>query len=199
VSIEQILILVIVVAVVSVLAALNIYHARKLGFFRWLKERKRTIAIVLTWSLFIAVLVSRQFWLAYVNNPILFSMPGNVWVEDPSWIGRLNVWDFILIFVSSVVVGALIIDIEAILFGTITNVILSFIFSMIYVSYFVWYVLGYGESFNLVGGFLVWGQFVLWDALRLVFRMTFPLVQLMALLGVFLGAFLRVYIQPSAE
>lgn len=198
-NVGQILVLAAVIAVVSLLAVLNIYYGRKLGFFKWLKERRRTVTIVLVWSILITVLIAREYWLGYVDHPILFNMPGNVWVEDPNWIGRLNVWDFALIFISSLVVGALIIDVEAILFGTITTTILTYVFSISYISYFIWYVLGYGDSFNLNGGFLVWGQFVLWDALRLVFRMTFPLVLLASFMGVFLGAYLRVYFQPSAE
>jgi len=193
------MIVVVVVAIVSVLAALNIHYARKLGFFRWLKERRRTIAIVLVWSLFVTVLVARQFWLTYVDNPFLFRMAGNVWMEDPNMWGRLDMWDLILIFVTSVIAGALIIDIETILFSTIANVTLTFVFSISYVFFFIWYVLGYGEAFIVADRLMIGVQYALWEALRLIFRMTFPLVQLLAFLGVFLGAFLRVYIQPSAE
>lgn len=199
---DQILIATVVVAVVAVLAAVNIYFGYRYGFFRWLGRwlgtRKKTIAIVLCWSLLVTVVIIREYWLSYIRNPILFDV-SFYWFENPDWIARLNFWDFLVIFLSSAVVGALLIDIETILFGTITNTILSFVFPVVYVTFFIWVVLGWGNQFNLVGGFLRWGQYVVWDSIRIVFRMTFPLVQLAAFLGVFLGAFARVYFQPSAE
>ncbi len=199
---DQILIATVVVAVVAVLAVVNIYFAHKYGFFRWLGRglgtRKKTIAIVLGWSLFIAVVIIREYWLSYIRNPILFDV-SFYWFEDPNWIAHLDFWDFFFIFLSSAIVGALLIDIETILFSTITSTILSFVFPVVYVTFFIWVILAWGNQFNLIGGFLRWGQYVVWDSIRIVFRMTFPLVQLAAFLGVFLGAFVRVYFQPSAE
>jgi len=198
VSWDQILIATLVVVIVAVLAAVNIYYARKLGFFKWLGNKKRVVAIIICWSSVVAVVVIREYWLSYIRNPILFDMPF-YWFDDPSWIARLDVWDFILIFVTSLVAGALILDIETILFSAILNVVLSFFVPVIYVTFFIWVVLGWGNQFDLIGGFGRWGQYVLWDSVRIVFRMTFPFVQLIAFFGVFIGAFVRVYFQPSAE
>ena len=199
---DQILIATVVVAVVAFLAAVNIYFGYRYGFIkwlgRWLGTRKKVIAIIMGWSLFVAVVIIREYWLSYIRNPILFDV-SFYWFENPKWIAHLDFWDFLLIFLSSAVVGALLIDIETILFATITNTILSFVFPVVYVTFFIWVVLGWGNQFNLVGGFLRWGQYVVWDSIRIVFRMTFPLVELAAFFGVFLGAFVRVYFQPSAE
>lgn len=195
---DQILIATLVVAVVAVLAVVNIYYARKYGFFKWLGTKKRVIAVIMIWSLVVAVIIIREYWLSYIRNPILFSLPF-YWFDDPNWVARLDVWDFIMIFVASAVAGALLLDIETMLFSAISNALLSFLFPVIYVTYFIWIILGWGNQFDLVGGFSRWGQYVIWDAIRIVFRMTFPIVQLLAFFGVFLGAFIRVYIQPSAE
>jgi hypothetical protein len=209
VFIEQILLAIAAVIIVAVLAVLNVYYARKYGFFgwlkaktvplaQWLKSSRRAFAIVLSWSLFVAILIIREYWLTYINQPILFQMP-KYWFDYGDWVAHLNVWDFLLIFASSLIAGALLMDIETILFSAIANVILSFSFSVVYVTYWIWVVLGWGETWDLIGGFSRGGQFVMWDAARIVFRMTFPIVQLIAFLGVFLGAFLRGYFQPSAE
>jgi len=198
VSWDQILIAALVLAVVSVLAVINIYFAHKYGFFKWLGTKKRVVAVIMGWSLVVAVIIIAEYWLSFVRNPILFTLP-YYWFESPGWVAHLNVWDFILIFLASAVAGALLLDIETILFSAISNAILSFLFPVIYVTYFIWVVLGWGRLWDVIGGFAWGGQFVMWDAIRIVFRMTFPIVQLLAFFGVFLGAFIRVYIQPSAE
>jgi hypothetical protein len=198
VSWDQILIAILVVAVIAVLAAVNIYYAHKYGFFRWLGGKKRVIAVVMCWSLVIAVILIREYWLSYIRNPILFNMPF-YWFDDPSWVARLDVWDFIIILVTSATAGALILDIEAILFSAISNAVLSFLIPVIYVTFFIWVILGWGNQFDLVGGFGRWGQYVIWDSIRIIFRMTFPIVQLLAFFGAFIGAFVRGYFQPSAE
>jgi len=209
VSIDQIILAILVVSIVAVLSGLNIYYARKYGFFgwlkaktlefaRWLRERKRTFAVVLGWSFFIAVLIIREYWLSYINQPILFEMP-KYWFDYSDWVARLNIWDFLLIFASSIIAGALLMDIETILFSSVASALLSFLFSVVFVTYWIWVVLGWGETWGLIGGFMRGGQFVMWDAARIVFRMTFPIVQLIAFTGVFLGAFVRGYFQPSAE
>ncbi len=189
---------VISVTVTILLITINIYNTRKLGFFRWLKARKKKIVVTLTWSATVALVMIKSHWLAYANNPVLVEY-GIAWTEVDQWCPRLTMLDFLLILVFSLVVGAIILDLETIVYSFIATAFLSFTFAITYACLFIWYILRWGEALSLVGGWWEWGWFVVYAAMKPMFRMFFPLVVLLCLIGAFLGAFIRGFLQPSAE
>jgi hypothetical protein len=180
------------------LLGINIYYWRKLGFFKWIKVKKKEIIITLIWSTVVALVMIKAHLLVYINNPILIEY-GIAWTEVDQWCPRLDTLDFLFILFISIVVGAILMDFDTILYSYIATTILSFTFAIIYACVFIWYVLKWGEVLSLVGGWWSFGDFVIYAAMKPMFRMFFPLVVLMCLLGGFGGAFIRGILQPSAE
>lgn len=180
------------------LLLVNLYLMRKFGFVIWLKERWRTVLVTVIWSMVVALIVIKSYWLTYAGKNLLFEYR-IAWTEIIDWIPRLNIWDLVLIFVVSVIAGTIILDIETSVYTVLTNYVLSALLAIIYVTGFIWFALGYSEVFASSGGFLEWGPFVTYIAFRVVFRMIFPIVQVICLFGVLVGAFARGYLQPSAE
>lgn len=200
---DPILAAVIAVTVVIILLVLNMHYARELGVFKWLKARRKKIAVLLLWSLCVAGISVKSYWYIYVTHPRLwptqYSETGIVYKElagdDTPY---LNGWDFALIFASSLLVGAVLFDIGTIVYGYIMQSILSSAFTVTWSSFFIWHSLGYGKVYSLID-FGIGVQFIIYYAVKNVFRMMFPLAFLLCFLGVFLGAFIRAYVQPSAE
>ena len=192
-----------VLAVVSVtisivLFILLLHTMGKLGFLKKLKARKKEISVTLLWSGLIALLPIKSYWLVYVNNPVL--MKASVaWTHVDQWIPKLGLWDFAVIFLISLIVGMVLMDLEVILYSIIAVNILSFIFAVAYSSYFIWYILRAGEAYSIWGGWWTWGQYVVYIAIKNIFRMTFPFVALFSFIGAFFGAFGRAMLEPSAE
>jgi len=172
-------------------------HSRE-KFFRWLKTRKREIAVTLTWSIAVALVIIKSYWLLYVTHPVLVEH-GIAWTRVNEWVPRLGTLDYLLIFLMSVIAGAILVDLKNIIYSFIATVVFSFVFAVTYSSLFIWYILKWGETLSLLGGWLAWIGDVIYVAMLSIFRMVFPLVILLCILGVFLGAFGRGILQPSAQ
>jgi len=181
----------------AVLIIFNVYYARKLGFFRWLAEKKKPIIIVLLWSLGIAVVEIIPYWRVYAENPVLFEFK-IAWTQTVNLTPHISILDLIVILAMSLIAGILLIDVETVVYSLIANFALSFVFAVVYSTLFIWFSLGYNEVFALQGGFLEWGSYISYIAARNIFRLIFPMVQIFCLLGAMLGAFVRGRIQPSA-
>ena len=200
---DPILAAVIAITIVIILLVLNIHYARELGIFKWLKARRKKIAVLLLWSLCIAGISVKSYWYVYVTHPSLwptqYSETGIAYREVPGDdTPNLNIWDFALIFALSSLAGAILFDIGTIVYGFILQSLLTFAFTVTWSSFFIWYSLGYGKVYALID-FWIGSQFVMYYAVKNVFRMMFPLAFLLCFLGVFIGAFVRSYVQPSAE
>jgi hypothetical protein len=176
----------------------DIFSAHKLGFFMWLKNNMKTVGVTIAWSTIVAAILSKSYWLTYAGNPLLFKF-GIAWTGIVEWIPKLSILDVVLIFAVSVIAGAILLDIETSIYSLLANYILSFALTAIYVVLFIWFSLGYSEIFASTGGFLEWGSFIAYIASRVVFRLTFPIVQIFCLFGVLAGTYLRGILQPSAE
>ncbi len=173
------------------------------GIPRRIKDQRKPIIIVVAWSLSVALLMIKSYWLVFANNPRLFAVASvnfdYIYTEIIEWMPRLNGVDFLLIFIFALIAGALLVDFKAILLGLIAHAVLVLTFSTAYATAYIWYVLGWGEIFSYDEGFMKWGQVVVWEAFRNMFRMAFVVLFMLAFLGVFLGAFARIRFQPSAD
>jgi hypothetical protein len=183
--------------VTIILLILNVFAAHKLGFVKWLGARKKKIAVTLTWSVAIAGIVIKSYWLVYATNPVLVEH-GIGWTQVDQWIPRLDTLDCLLIFLLGIIAGAILVDLETVLYSLIATTILSFLVPIAYSSLFIWYILRWGEAISVLGGLLLL-QNVIYVAIISIFRMVFPIVVILSLLGVLLGAFGRGFIDPSAE
>jgi hypothetical protein len=181
----------------AILLVFNIYSMHKLGLFAWLKHRKKTVLVTLVWSGIVALILIKSYWLVYAENFLLFKY-SVAWTEISGWIPRLNFWDLMLIFALSIIAGAILLDVETDVYSLLANYTLSFSLAVIYVVAFIWFSLGYNEVFA-AGGFFEWGSFITYIATRIIFRMTFPLVQIFCLFGALVGTYTRCFLQPSAE
>jgi hypothetical protein len=142
----------------------------------------------------------KSYWLVYMQNPFLVSQ-GIAVSTDPRYVPTLGIWDFVLLLLMSVIAGAIIVDMEIIVYSFVANVILSFAFALTYASLFVWFILGAGESLSLITpgiNFLDVVESTIQAAMTNIFKMML-IAPLVCLLGVFVGAFLRSYLQPSAD
>jgi hypothetical protein len=140
----------------------------------------------------------KSFWLLYVENPFLVSQGI---AASAVYVPTLGMWDFVLLLFVSIIAGAIIVDIEIVVYSFIACVILSFAFALTYASLFVWFILGVGESLSLITpgiSFLDVVQSTIQAGMMDVFKMIL-ITSLICLLGVLLGAFLRSYLQPSAD
>jgi len=187
------------VTVTVVLIVINIYYARKLGFFRFfrlLKERKKEITTTLLWSGAVALVIIKSYWLAYATNPVLVEH-SIAWTEIDQWIPRLDTIDLLLIFLFSTIAGVIILDLETVVYSFVATAVLSFAFAAAYSALFIWHILEWNRAFPILGWRCV--EYVITVAIRNIFRMTIPFVVVLCLLGVLLGAFGRGIIRPSAE
>lgn len=199
---DPILAAVIAITVVIILLVLNIHYARELGILKWLKARKKKIAILLLWSLCVAGISVKSYWYVYVTHPNLwpnqYRETGIVYKEVPGDdTPYLNSLDFALIFASSFLVGAVLLDIGTLVIAFLVQSFLTLTFTVTWASFFIWHSLGLGKIYFI--DIWIGSQYVVYYALKNVFRMVFPLAFLLCFLGIFIGAFVRSYVQPSAE
>jgi len=185
------------------LLVLNIHYARELGVFKWLKARGKKIAVVLFWSLSVALVVIKSYWLVYITNWLYIGpnpyRSGIIWVDIfSSWAPALGTLDFVLILVISLIAGAILLDIETILYSFVVQSFLFFAFTVIWASFFIWYALEFGQYQGAVD-FWTAIQVMAYNAIKNVFRMAFPLTFLLCFLGASLGAFARARFRPEAE
>lgn len=164
---------------------------------RWIKTRKLAILVVLVWSISVALITIKSYlFFYYIEEPGMFKK--RLIYSTGSWIPRLYEVDYLLIFAMSVISGVLLVDLERIFYGWIASTFLSFFIPVIFSSFFIWFSLGAGEMLSIMLGWAWAAEEVSYIAIRIVFRMTFPLAQLLSFVGSFVAAFLRSMIQPSA-
>lgn len=164
---------------------------------RWIKTRKLAILVVLVWSISVALVTIKSYlFFYYIEEPGMFEK--KFVYSTGSWIPRLYEVDYLLILAMGVISGVLLVDLERIFYGWIASTFLSFFISVIFSSFFIWFTLGAGEMFSILLGWAWAVEEVSYIAIRIVFRMTFPLVQLFSFVASFVAAFLRSMIQPSA-
>jgi hypothetical protein len=180
---------------IASLLVLDVYVAHRTGFFVWMKERRRVIGITVGWSALVALVMILAYWLVFVGNPWLISQGAAVSSNYPP---QLGLGDYAVVFLASLAAGAIISDLEAVVYSYFVSVILSFAFALTYISLFMWYIVGVGGSLTITtAGIDFFGlvQATVQTALSIVFSMMI-VIAMFCLLGVFLGAFLGSYLQP---
>ena len=165
--------------------------------FSWIKARKLPILVVIGWGLSVALLTIKSYLLVYIREPLMFET-GMIYTTVSKWVPRLDEVDYLLIFIIALISGAILADFQKVLFGWIVSTSLSFIIPIIFSSFFIWFSLGTGEIFTAALGLPGAIEAVSVVAFRNIFRMMFPFVSIISLITVFVGAFLRGIIQPSA-
>ncbi len=194
--IDSLWVAVISVTISAIILVVSLYYARKLGFFKWIKVRKKPIIIVLVWSVAVALVIIKSYWLVYLKYPVLVEQ-GIAWTGIGQWVPRLDVYDLLLIFLFSTIAGAMILDIETTVYGFIATAILSFVIAGAYSFLFIWFILEYSNLLPYLGWAVI--ERATTAAILNISRMTVPFVAIICLMGAMLGAFARGYFQPTAE
>lgn len=187
---------VIVLPMTVVLLSFDLYSAYRLGLFGWIKARKKLVVATVVWAGSIALLLSIRFWLFYAgNHGIGLSNMIDVYPE-------LYFSDWILVFLLSIAVGAVIGDLARAVYGFLATLILSTILEFSFGSFFAWYDMGYSQSFSIIipnMSFTSYLQSVLQDVLLNFLRMINLAVPCFCALGVFIGVIVRSYFDPSVD
>ena len=160
-------------------------YLKKLG--SWIREKKVPIIVVVVWTVILSFVVIREFNVVYAN-PLAMDPDYRV-AFAPSYsylVPRLYGLDYVAIFVISVLAGFAIREVDAVLFGFLSCVMLLLVCVIAYVSWFIWYILGLGA---LLDASMV--TTIIWAAFLNVFRMMFPLAVLATFLGSISGCILR--------
>lgn len=194
--IDSLWVAVISVTISAIILVLSLSYARKLGFFKWMKVRKKPIIIVLVWSVAVALVIIKSYWLVYLRYPVLVEQ-GIAWTRIDQWVPRLDIYDLFLIFLFSIIAGAMILDIETAVYGFIATTILSFVIAGAHSFLFIWFYLEYSNLLPYLGLAVI--ERATTAAILNISRMTIPFVAVLCLMGVMLGAFARGYFQPSSE
>lgn len=108
---------------------------------------------------------------------------------------RFDTLELAIILVTSLLVGAFLVDPVKILYGFIAAMSLSGVMSVIYSSLYDLYVLGLGEPFTGVLPGWEW-EMVAWLAFLRIFRMTFPAVLILVFAGGMVGGIAGDYLWP---
>jgi len=167
---------------------------KRLG--KWLRDKRHVALVVCLWTAALSTVIVWEYYSLYERYPFLKNS-GYVVAFAPTYsqyIPKLYTLDYVAVLTASLLAGFLIADVEDTLFGVIAAVVLSTLMSVVYSTFFIWYVLGFG---SILGYSFI--TTVMFAALLNVFRMIFPLAVLVAFLGSIFGSFLRGLVQPSAQ
>jgi len=162
--------------------------------WQWIRDKRSALLVVFGWSVAFAVITLKSYWLVYVENPVLFEQSIMFFTDVAHWIPRLVMIDYVIMIIVSVLAGALLMELDDVLYGWIASIFLSFFLSVILILLFVWYPLGAGNIFSQAGtadrAVIPLAELMMVN----VFRMWFPLVPVISLITVFCGALVRSYI-----
>lgn len=154
--------------------------------------------IVFSWSLCVALITIKSYLLPYMKEPVLLETRMIITIVS-KWLPRLDAVDYLLIVTTSLLSGAILLDLDKILYGWIAMTFLSFLMPVIFSAFFIWFALGAGEIFSSALGWELAVEQVSTFAFIIIFKMMFPIVPIFSLPAALVGALFRGLIQPSAE
>jgi len=154
----------------------------------WIRARKIDFLRTMLLSIFASLVPIRAFWFAYSGNPVLMKY-GKLYTVVSEWVPRLQLVDYVAIFLIYFVAGFLVVDLEKVVVHWVISSVLSLIFSTAWVFLFMWYVLEASEVFPVLG-FWIGTSYVVHYAFLNVFRMIFPFVVVFSFVACLIGAFI---------
>lgn len=186
----------VVLPMAVLLPILDVYCAYRLGLFGWINARKKVVAVTAAWSVALVLVTMIPYWLFYSSGrwPVFSTVMG-LYPE-------LGFWNYVIVFVVSIVAGALIANLESIVYSMVASIVLSLVFEVIVGSLFFWYSVGYSQSFSLIMPGLAFTDYfesVVGGVFLTVLRMINVAVPVFCVLGGIVGAVVRSYFEPSVD
>lgn len=160
------------------------------NFWRLITREKITLLAVALWTLTLSLVVIKIYLVAYLEtNPLGINRLSYFQIPCTSYEGPSpRVLDVLIIAVASLVVGLVLSDVKEVVYGYIASVSLSLVVGVAFVSFYIWVVLDLGALFSLAPYDWEWVVFMaFWN----VFRIMFPWLVAVSLLGVVAGSFLK--------
>jgi len=160
------------------------------NFWRLITRKKTALLTVALWTLTLSLVIIKSYWLAYLEtNPLGINRLSYYQIPYASYEGPSpRVLDLLIIAVASLVVGLVLSDVKEVVYGYIASVSLSLVVGVAFVSFYIWVVLDLGALLSLAPYEWEW---VLFMAFWNVFRIMFPWLVAVSLLGVVAGSFLK--------
>ncbi|MCW4019890.1 MAG: hypothetical protein NWF14_01485 [Candidatus Bathyarchaeota archaeon] len=111
---------------------------------------------------------------------------------------RFDSLELAIILVTSLIVGAVLLDPVKILYGFIAATTLSVVMSVIFSSLYDLYVLGLGEYFSALTPGWEW-EWVAWLAFLRIFKMAFPAALILIFAGGMVGGIAGAFLWPHRD
>jgi hypothetical protein len=155
------------------------------------KRNSLNFLIVSIWSIVIAGFIVNEY-LAFVYSDqafVFWISRGGIAPPFHVWQGAgLNPFEVFVVGVFSFICGIIIVEINKVLYGSVSALIISFAISSVYIGNFIWNVGGWGQVLSITDAGWSWALY--WGILN-TFRAVFPIVFFVTVICAFLGAFVR--------
>ena len=157
---------------------------KKVRNLKLLRRRKKDILVVVGWTFAISLIIIKAYWFFYLEKPRFFVSKDPYCFYDAPF---FTVVDALLILFLSFLVGIVLTDVKAVVYGYFVSTCLSAFVTVAYVFCYIWFVLGLQETFSTTP--FGW-ESVLLLAFFNVLRFIFPTSMALCLIGVVTGSFL---------
>ena len=150
------------------------------------KKRKRDLLLIALWTIMIALVIIRTHHQFYVDNPMMLYYQ----IGYRDYLGpTATELDLAVIVLTSTVISIFLLSIKSVIYGYFASLFLACTTATVYIFFFNWYTLELGQSFSQLPFGWEWVVFM---AFNNVFRYIFPVGITFSLIGVGLGAVVRV-------
>lgn len=154
---------------------------------RRIVRKRLDIIMVVVWTALIALIVIKAYWIAYHTTAhLVYEKPLYPGLDGP----MPEFLDMLIITVAGVIVGIFLTDAKEMLYGYLASMSLAFTTAVIYVTLYVWYILGWGPTLSAASNW----EWAVFFAIEIVFAMMFPWILSIGLISLAVGAFLKEWI-----
>jgi len=150
-------------------------------------RRKSTITIICVWTILVALIVIKAYWLSYsTRNRLKYYKP----IYPGYDLSGADCLDLLIIGVAGLMVGLFLNDVKEMIYGYIATMLSVFLVSVIYISIYIWYVLDFRTIFSLNP--FEW-ELAVYTAASIAFALMVPWIIGICLVSLVIGAFLRTW------
>jgi hypothetical protein len=154
-----------------------------------LKRRKRDILLLSLWTVLIALIVIKSYWISYnTANRLIYEKPAYPGYD----LSRAEPLDLLVLAMAGAIVVIFLSDFSGVIWGFFASVISAFIIGVIYVVVYMWFFLDLGSLFSALAYGWEWAVFI---STSIVFALMFPWIFCVCLLSFVIGSFLRALVE----